>query len=99
MTSEELLISRRSIRKYKAIGVPSEITEDMIEESTFAPNAGNAQPWKFIVVNDRHWLKKISDESKKNIRARIAADPDDYAPKYKGMLENKSLLHLKGESR
>ena len=36
-------------------------------------------------------LKKISDESKKNILARIAVNPNDYAKKYKGMLQNESF--------
>jgi nitroreductase len=79
MTCEELLKQRRSVRKYQDTLVSNEIVKEMIRESTFAPNAGNEQPWKFIVVNDRQWLKRISDESKKNILARIAADPDDYA--------------------
>ncbi len=91
MTFAELLINRRSVRKYKDTPVSSEVVRELIRESTFAPNAGNEQPWKFIIVNDSHWLKKISDESKKNILARIAADPDDYAHKYKGMLQNESF--------
>ncbi len=91
MTFDELLINRRSVRKYKDTPVSIEIVKEMIRESTFAPNAGNEQPWKFIIVNDSQWLEKISDESKKNILARIAADPDDYAHKYKGILQNKSF--------
>ncbi|MEJ2057735.1 MAG: nitroreductase family protein [Desulfofustis sp.] len=66
MTFDELLINRRSVRKYKDTPVSNEVIKEMIRESTFAPNAGNEQPW-------------------------IAADPDDYAHKYKGMLENKSF--------
>jgi nitroreductase len=84
MTFDELLINRRSVRKYKDTPVSNEVIKEMIRESTFAPSAGNEQPWKFIVVNDHQWLKKI-------ILARIAADPNDYAHKYKGMLENKSF--------
>ena len=91
MTFAELLINRRSVRKYKDTHVSIELVREMIRESTFAPNAGNEQPWKFIIVNNSNWLKKISDESKKNILARIAAEPDDYALKYKGMLENESF--------
>lgn len=36
-------------------------------------------------------LKEISDESKKNILARIPAHPEDHAKKYQGMLKNESF--------
>jgi len=91
MEFAEMLKSRRSIRRYQDKSVSLETIKEMIKESTFAPNAGNEQPWKFIIVNDKKMLKRMSDESKKNILARIAANPDDYAKKYKGMLENESL--------
>lgn len=91
MTFDELLKNRRSVRKYKDTPVSIEVVREMIEESTLAPNAGNEQPWKFIIINDRETIKRISDESKKNILARIAADPEDYAKKYQGMLQNESF--------
>ncbi|MFC1524190.1 nitroreductase family protein [Thermodesulfobacteriota bacterium] len=91
MTFAELLQSRRSIRKYQDDPVPLAMIQDMIKECTLAPNAGNEQPWKFIIVNDREMLKKMSDESKKNILARIDANSDDYAKKYQGMLRHESF--------
>jgi nitroreductase len=91
MKFDEMLKCRRSIRRYQDKSVSLETIKEMIKESTLAPNAGNEQPWKFIIVNNKKMLKRISDESKKNILARIAANPDDYAKKYKGMLENESL--------
>lgn len=91
MTFEDLLAKRRSIRKYKATPVPVDVVQAIIKDCTLAPNAGNEQPWKFIIVNDKRMLARISDESKKNINARIAAHPDDYARKYRGMLQDKSF--------
>ena len=91
MTFDELLKNRRSIRNYKNHPVSVEVIQEIINESTLAPNAGNEQPWKFIIVNDREMLKKISDESKKNILARIVNNPNDYAKKYQGMLQNESF--------
>lgn len=91
MDFEEILKNRRSIRSYQDKPVPLETIRELICESTLAPNAGNEQPWKFIIVSNRDMLKRISDESKKNILARIALNPDDYAAKYKGILEKKSL--------
>jgi len=91
MKLDELFKKRRSVRNYQDREVPEVLIRELINESTLAPNAGNEQPWKFIVVNNKEVLKKMSDESKKNILARIAANPDDYAKKYKGMLQNETF--------
>lgn len=91
MLLDDVLEKRRSIRNYQDTPVPLEMVHEMIVESTLAPNAGNEQPWKFIIVNDKGMLKKVSDESKKNIWARIAANADDYAQKYKTRLQNEAF--------
>ncbi len=91
MTFDEFIKNRRSVRNFKDQPVSIEVIQEIIKESTFAPNAGNEQPWKFIIVNDKEMLRKISDESKRNILARIATHPNDYAKKYKGMLRNASF--------
>lgn len=88
MNYEELLIKRRSIRNYEDKAVSSDVIKQVIKESTYAPSSGNEQPWKFIVVNDKTLMKKISDEAKKNILKRIELNPDDYAKKYEKMLSN-----------
>lgn len=91
MTFHELLKQRRSIRRYQDRPISLDVIRAIIEESTLAPSAGNGQPWKFIIVSDKEMLKSISDESKKNILARIAANPDDYAKKYEQMLSGESF--------
>ncbi len=88
MTYKELLTARRSIRKYQDKSVPMETIKELITESTLAPNAGNEQPWKFIVVQDKALMLRMSDDSKKNILERIRANPDNYAKKYDTMLSN-----------
>jgi len=91
MTFGELLDNRRSIRRYQDRLVSVHLVQKMIHESTLAPSAGNGQPWRFVLVNDKEMIKRISDESKRNILARIAADPDDYAKKYERMLQKDSF--------
>jgi len=91
MKFDDLLINRRSIRKYRDESISIEIIQEIINDSTIAPNAGNEQPWKFIIVNNKAMLKRISEDSKKNILARISADPNDYAKKYQSMLEKESF--------
>ena len=56
--------------------VPLEAIKAIIADSIKAPNASNRQPWKFIVVNNKAMLKRISDASKKVIIAGIEKDPN-----------------------
>jgi nitroreductase len=91
LTFGELLEKRRSIRRYQERPVPMQVVQALIRESTLAPSAGNGQPCKFVVVHDRAWIEKLSDESKKNILARVAANPEDYAKRYERMLSNESF--------
>lgn len=91
MNYEELLLKRRSIRNFKDKAIANETIIKIIKESTYAPSSGNEQPWKFIIVNDRQLMERISDEAKKNILKRIELNPKDYAKKYEQMLLNENF--------
>jgi len=56
-----LIVSRQSDRKYSDKPVEKEKLDRIIEAGRMAPSACNAQPWKFIVVNEPDLLKKISE--------------------------------------
>ncbi|MCP4021598.1 MAG: hypothetical protein GY729_07135 [Desulfobacteraceae bacterium] len=90
MEFSQLLTSRRSIRNFENKSVPVELITQMIKESTLAPNAGNQQTWKFIIVNNIEMIQRISSESKKNILDRIAGNPNDYAKQYETLLKEES---------
>jgi len=83
-----LLSDRRSIRNYKDEKVDVGLVLELIKESTLAPNSGNRQPWRFSIVNDRDLMRRISDESKKNILAAITEDPDSPSKRYESGLRN-----------
>lgn len=89
MDYHELLKNRRSVRLYTDEPVPTDILKEIIKESTFAPSSGNNQPWRFTVVNSMAMMKRISDESKKNLLSRIEADPAIYIKRYEPALRNK----------
>jgi nitroreductase len=57
----DLIISRQSDRKYSEKPVEKEKLDRIIEAGRMAPSACNAQPWKFIVVNDPGLVMKIAD--------------------------------------
>jgi nitroreductase len=46
----EAIKGRRSIRTYEKRDVPEEIVGKLIEAASWAPSAGNIQPWVFVVV-------------------------------------------------
>ncbi|HUK50133.1 MAG TPA: nitroreductase family protein [Terriglobales bacterium] len=53
-------MSRRSVRKYRAERVSSEIIERILEAGRHAPSASNGQPWRFIVLTDQGIKEKLS---------------------------------------
>ena len=57
----DLIISRQSDRKYSDKLIEKVILERIVEAGRMAPSACNAQPWKFIVVNDPELVMKIAD--------------------------------------
>ena len=57
----ELIVSRQSDRKYSNKPVEKEKLDRIIEAGRMAPSACNAQPWKFIVVNEPDLLLKIAE--------------------------------------
>ena len=61
MDFEEVLVKRRSIRKYLSVPVGREIVSKMIEAGNEAPCAGNIQNWRFLIVEDEEAKKKIAE--------------------------------------
>lgn len=52
---------RRSIRSFKEQNVPYEMVEKLVEAATWAPSAGNIQPWEFVIVNNPETKKKLAE--------------------------------------
>jgi nitroreductase len=55
-----LISSRQSDRKFSNVPVEKEKLERIIEAGRMSPSACNAQPWKFIVVNEPELLKEMA---------------------------------------
>jgi nitroreductase len=83
-----LLKKRRSIRDYEDREVPLDIMKEIVRESCLAPSSGNGQPWQFIIINDKAVIKKLSDESKRNLLADIAMNPNSPSKKYEEALRD-----------
>ena len=91
MDFSDLLKNRRSVRAYQNKEVSLDVIGSIIKESILAPNAGNQQPCKFIIVKNKEMIQEISDEGKRNILNRIASDPNDYAKRYEKMLQDETF--------
>ncbi len=59
MDTLEALHTRRSIRKYQDRPVSEELIRKVIAAAAMAPSARNAQPWQFVVIDDRELLGEI----------------------------------------
>lgn len=55
-----LINKRESVRDYLDTQVEREKIIKIIEAARVAPSACNAQPWKFIVVNDKEITKEVA---------------------------------------
>lgn len=56
-----IILNRKSIRKYKDLKVSNEMVEDLLRAAMAAPSAGNEQPWDFIILRDKGIMKKITE--------------------------------------
>lgn len=91
MEFRELLEKRRSVRKFQEKKVPVDLINKIIDDSTKAPNAGNNQPWKFIVISDKKLIRQMSDDSKASILADIKKNSDSAFKIYEKRLQNQNF--------
>ena len=63
----ELLNKRQSDRAYLSKPIEKEKLDRIIEAGRLAPSACNAQPWKFIVVDDQELKNKVADCSSSKV--------------------------------
>lgn len=54
------ILTRRSIRRYTDEPISKEDIEKLMRAAMAAPSAKNAQPWEFIIVQDKEKLQKMS---------------------------------------
>jgi nitroreductase len=62
MRFQELVEGRRSIRRYTEKPVERDKILVCLEAARLAPSADNAQPWRFLVLDDENLRQKFCDE-------------------------------------
>ncbi len=63
MNFRDLVKSRRSLRRFVNTDVPYEMVELLIDAARWAPNAGNRQPWYFVVVKNKELISRLALEA------------------------------------
>ena len=58
----ENIMTRTSVRQFTSEPVPAEMVEQILRAGMAAPSAMNAQPWEFVVINDRDTLDKLASQ-------------------------------------
>ena len=58
---ERLIKTRRSIRQWRKEPVPEDMIVKAIEIGTWAPNGGNQQNWRFLIVTGRTTIDRVAD--------------------------------------
>jgi len=79
--------NRRTVRKFKPDPVPKEHIIKILDAARYAPTAGNAQPWKFVVIQDRSRLDSLSHLLQKSWEEKLTVHPDLDAEKKKSYTE------------
>ena len=81
---DDLLMTRRSIRKFEDTIIPDETLWKLFELCRYAPTSHNSQPYYFVVIKDRNKLEFLSrlrgksstPIAKAPIAVAICADPE-----------------------
>ena len=59
MSLLDVILSRRSIRRYENKQIPKDILDKIIEAGRQSPSAVNKQPYHFVIVTDYEIKKKL----------------------------------------
>jgi nitroreductase len=60
MDKHSVLRRRFSCRSYRPDPVPRDVLEELLDGARWAPNAGNLQPWRFVVVLDQSHRRALA---------------------------------------
>ena len=91
MNFKTLLMNRRAIRDFQNKEVPLSVIKEIIQDTCLAPTATNRQPCKFIIIRDRDYMKRLSDESKKTLLSDLERNPESPLKQYEPRLRDEKF--------
>ena len=60
MEFDNVILTRRSVRKFSSAPVPEEYIIELLEAARLAPSGLNIQPWRFVVVKDKSVREQLA---------------------------------------
>jgi nitroreductase len=96
-----LVANRESVRSYTDTPVEHEKIERILETARLAPSACNAQPWKFIVVDNPELKNKLADATSTKViglnhfskqapvHIVVVMEPANFTSKFGSMVKQK----------
>ncbi len=77
MTALDAIHARRATRAFTSAPVDEASIHKLLSAAVRAPTAMHAEPWSFVVVQNRGFLRRLSDRAK-----TLAAQPVAHAPSH-----------------
>lgn len=74
-----LMLSRRSVRRYRPDPVPTEMVARLVAAAAAAPSAHNRQPWRFVILTDAASKERLARAMGDRLAADRTRDGDDAA--------------------
>jgi F420 biosynthesis protein FbiB-like protein len=71
---QDLVRTRRSIRKFRDEPVPPSLVEDLLRDALWAPSPHNSQPWRFTVLIGRNDKERLAIAMAERLGVELRAD-------------------------
>ena len=72
----DLMLTRRSVRRFRADAPPVELIESILASAVTAPSASNKQPWRFLLLRNRGKIDALAARVREAVdRIATAVDP------------------------
>jgi nitroreductase len=98
MEFNDVIIRRRSVRKYTETQVPEQVIRQSIRHALLAPNSSNLQPWEFYWVRDPQKKQELVNHCLGQSAARTAKELIVVAARLDTWNRNRKLL-IESEKR
>jgi nitroreductase len=72
----DAIYHRRAVRAYTSEPPADDIVRELLNAAVQAPTAMHAEPWAFMIVQDKQTLKRLSDRSKQMLLDELKAGSD-----------------------
>jgi len=82
---------RRSVRDYIDTPLPEETTRKIIDAGRYAPTGLNLQPWRFVVVQNKEMMKKLSNYAQPILAKNLEGRNDAGAVNFLKRLQDKNF--------